>query len=165
MIRLDGKVRINRVEEKNAIIQTHRENGGGDIPVRKRGSIFWRGLLPQDRRRSVWQCRADLPGWFHNVAHWIAGRELSQSMGEKLDCLDHTSRLARPADRHSLNLVSAICSQFVRTNVYRFRVEDLPIRRSLPRIVVRLLRVCVGCTSRQIIPATHWPLTPAMAES
>ena len=67
--------------------------------------------------------------------------------------------------RHLPHRVSAICSHVIRANAYRFECKNLPIRRSLPRIVVRLLRVCVARASGQIIPTNLRRLRrPAMAE-
>ena len=69
---------------------------------------------------------------------------------KKLDGADYTSWLARPAEGHLFNRVSAIHARFVRTNVCRFRIKDLSLRYSLPRIIVRLLWVCIDSTFREI---------------
>jgi hypothetical protein len=102
---------------------------------------------------------------FHHRHYRIPHCDLSQYVGEKLDCCDHNPWLARHVERHLPDRVSAIRSHVIRANAYRFGCKNLPIRCSLPRIVLRLLRVCVARAAIQIIPTNLRRLRrPAMAE-
>ena len=133
--------------KRYATIQAHRQNSVSNLSVREPWGIFQRGLLSQGLRGSVQQRWTDLLSWFRDSPHWITHRKLPQCMGEKLDCSDYVSRLARSAERHPLDRLPAICLWFIRADVNRLGFKDLPIHCLLPRIIVRLLRFFGGPTA------------------